>query len=279
MIPLIGAALVAAVVALYLDQRAERRAAQALAAQQQARLAEVLDALLSLRSALVASGAAEREAKLPPSASIQAPRSIAPPPAGSLPSVERKVVSVTRDDDPVHTRATIEAPAPDGWGTRPTTPRPTSEAAPEGAEPPSTKPSPSQERYRARGSGEHLESSPIFESKASVRARVEAAEDARDRARALPRVQEDDSDPTPDVLGDDERTRVYSKRGGHDGGYPRTPGVSVLRPPPHAPPRLRSERPTLYDGMLLRTPPAPPTVAKTMPPPASTDREREGGAA
>ncbi len=115
MIPLIGAALVAAVLALYLDQRAERRAARASTAQQQARIADLLEALVSLRATLVATGAVERATKLPPSAPAEAPRSIAPQVAVPLPSVERKLVSVTRDDDPVHTRATVEAPAPDGW--------------------------------------------------------------------------------------------------------------------------------------------------------------------
>jgi hypothetical protein len=256
MIPLIGAALVAVVVALCLEHRGERKAARECAALQQAQLGEVLEELVSLRSALVANGAAERTAKLPPSAPAPVVRSI---PAPALPSVERKVVTVTRDDDPVHTRATIEAPAPAGWGEA-------QQKAPEPASanddaPPSTKPSASQARPRERASAE---SSPIFESKAALRARIEAAEDQRERARArselspLPRLDEDDGRPTGEVLLDDEQTRVFSKRPGDAAAFPGVRLVrkapATMRPPPHAPPRPRSERPTLFDGML-RAPP------------------------
>jgi hypothetical protein len=300
MIPLIGAALVAAVLALYLEQRAERRAAAKLATLQQARIAEVLEELISLRSALVASGAAERAAKLPPSAHEGGSR---PPPRAlpALPSVERKVVSVTRDDDPIHTRATIEAPAPDGWGGPPHASPAPQPASAEDAGPPSTQPSTSRARRCERVS---TESSPIFESKATVRARIEAAEDEREWARArgelppLPPMAEDDNRPTGEVFGDDEQTRVFSKRPGDADAH--IPGVSVrrkpaatMRPPPHAPPRPRSERPTLFDGML-RAPPvapaAPPapssrTSMKTMPSAVAVavrdaaERETEGGSA
>jgi hypothetical protein len=276
MITLIGAALVAAVLALYLDQRAERKSATKRAAQQQAGIAEVLEEVVALRSALVASGAAERAAKLPP--------------ARALPSVERKVVSVTRDDDPVHTRATVEAPAPDGWGEPP-------HAAP--APPASAKPSTSEAGPRERASAE---SSPIFETTATVGTRIEAAEEERERARTrgelppLPTMDGDDNRPTGEVLGDDEQTRVFSKRPGDADprsgvSVPRKPAATV-RPPPHAPPRPRSERPTLFDGML-RAPPvapmAPPashTAMKTTPPSAvasavhdSAARETKAGAA
>ena len=296
MIPIIGAALVAAVLALYLEQRGERKATQKLAAQQHALLGEVLEELVSLRSTLVASGAAERAAKLPPSRPPvtmgaplgEAPSSAPKPPAARsvpappLPSVERKVVSVTRDDNPVHTRATIEAPAPPGWGeARPKAPEPAS--APAGAKdnPPSTKPSTSQSRRRERAPAERAESSPIFETKMALRARIEAAEDERERARArgelpgLPRMDEDDGRPTGEVLGDDEQTRVFSKRPGDA----KLPGLRALRkapatmrPPPHAPPRPRSERPTLFGGML-RAP------AGNLPSPPEVERDRDGGAA
>ena len=66
-----------------------------------------------------------RAPKMPPSPALAAPAPTPPP----LPSVEREVVTVTRDDDPVHTRPTVEAPPP-------TTGK---EHAPD--EPPSTKPS------------------------------------------------------------------------------------------------------------------------------------------
>ncbi len=133
MIPIIEAALVAAMLALYLEQRAQRNAAREVAARQQAALAELLEELASLRSTLVASGAAERAAKLPPSR-----------PEAPLPSVERKVVTVTRDDNPVHTRATVEAPAPAGWG------KPAEPADEPPSTKPSTRPSASQARPRAR---------------------------------------------------------------------------------------------------------------------------------
>ncbi len=108
-----------------------------------------------------------------------------------------------------------------------------------------------------------------------MRARIEAAEDARERARArgelppLPRMDEDDGRPTGEVPGDDEQTRVFSKR---------PPILTVkrapatVRPPPHAPPRPRSERPTLFDGML-RSPAGEPAA------PAAANDEMEGGAA
>ena len=107
MIPLIGAALVAVMLALYLEHRSNGRPTRAARRSRSAQLGEVLEELVSLRSTLVASGAAERARQA--AALSSAPRSV---PAPALPSVERKVVSVTRDDDPVHTRATIEAPAP-----------------------------------------------------------------------------------------------------------------------------------------------------------------------
>jgi hypothetical protein len=279
MIPIIGAALVAALLALYVDQRGQRKATQKLAAEHYARIGEVLEELVSLRSTLVASGAAERAARLP------APRSV---PAPALPSVERKVVSVTRDDDPVHTRTTLEAPAPPGWGeARQKAPEPASAPADASDDPPSTKPSTkpstSQSRRRERAPTESAESSPIFETRAALRARIEAAEDERERARArgelapLPRMDEDDGRPTGEVLGDDEQTRVFSKRSGDADAL--LPGIrarravpATMRPPPHAPPRPRSERPTLFDGML-RAPPA------DLPAPAGAERDRDGGAA
>ena len=141
-----------------------------------------------------------------------------------------------------------------------------------------------------------------------MRARIEAAEDERERARArgelppLPPMAEDDNRPTGEVFGDDEQTRVFSKRPGDADAH--IPGVSVrrkpaatMRPPPHAPPRPRSERPTLFDGMLRAPPVAPPAVAPGPPAPPSrtsmktmpsavapavrsaVEREREGGSA
>ncbi len=177
----------------------------------------------------------------------------------------RRVVTVRRDDDPVHTRATVEAPAPSGWGEPRQHPDEPSDEKDD--EPPSTKPSASRERRQTRGSAE---SSPIFESKATTRARIEAAEDAREKARArgelppLPRMDEDDGRPTGEVPGDDEQTRVFSKR-----PDVRKPPATV-RPPPHAPPRPRSERPTLYGGLAGGGPAAPPSRATS---------EHEGGAA
>ena len=279
MIPLIRAALVAVMVALCLEQRSDRRAAQARAAKQDAQLGAVLEELISLRSALVASGVAERSALFPPPAPSSAPRFL---PALALPSVERKVVSVTRDDDPVHTRATIEAPAPSGWGaSRPRLAQPPSA---DDTEPPSTKPSPSHAQPRERVSAE---SSPIFESKATVRARVEAAEDERDKARArgelppLPHLDEDDNRPTGEVLGDDEQTRVYENRPGDaDVRVPSMPvrrwPPATVRPPPHAPPR---PRPTLFGGMAGADLEAPPSRAQMKTLASTIKGEQEGGAA
>jgi len=100
--------LVLVVVGLYL--RHERTATRARLVEQDARIAEVVGDLASLRGTLVHVGAAERGAKLPPP---PIPAGATPwLRAGPLPSVERHVVTVTRDDDPVHTRATVaEAPA------------------------------------------------------------------------------------------------------------------------------------------------------------------------
>jgi hypothetical protein len=282
MIPLIGAALVAVMVALCLEHHSERRAAQARAAKQEAQLGEVLEELVSLHSALVATGAAPRSAQLPPPAPSPAPRS---PPALALPSVERKVVSVTRDDDPIHTRATIEAPAPSGWGeSRQRLPEPPHA---DDAEPPSTKPSPSHAQLRVRASAE---SSTIFESKATVRARIEVAEDEREKARArgelppLPPMAEDDNRPTGEVFGDDEQTRVFSKRPGDADAH--IPGVSVrrkptatVRPPPHAPPRPRSERPTLFGGMAGAEPRSPSSRAQMSTLASATNGEQGGDTA
>jgi hypothetical protein len=98
-------------------------------------LAEVLQELVSLRGELVASGVAERSEKLPPPAasppalSASPLASTKPPP---LPSVLRKVVSVTTDDHPDHTRATVVAPPPAGT------------IGSNDDEPPSTKPSESR---------------------------------------------------------------------------------------------------------------------------------------
>jgi hypothetical protein len=105
----------AVVVAAYL--RSERRISRTFADRQQALLGEVLTELTELRSALVASGAMEGVERAPTALRLV------------LPSVERRVVSVTRDDDSVHTRPTIEVPPPAG-GVR------------ADEEPPSTMPSP-----------------------------------------------------------------------------------------------------------------------------------------
>jgi hypothetical protein len=106
------ALLVALLVLVARHARRERTTRQELADAQSKGFAELLDELTSLRSGLVATGVVERSPRLPPAPSLP------------LPSVAREVVSVTRDDDPIHTRATVEAPPPD--------------------EPPSTKPSQSR---------------------------------------------------------------------------------------------------------------------------------------
>ena len=105
--------------------RGERKAARTRADEQKALFREVLEELILLRTALVARGAVEAPAKMPP-ASPKAPRP-------ALPSVARQVVPVTRDEDPIHTRPTREAPPPAG------------EVRVVEDEPPSTKPSQSRE--------------------------------------------------------------------------------------------------------------------------------------
>lgn len=107
--------------------RSEGKTQRKLVAEQQAVLGEVLSELASLHSALVASGAVERLARLPPPS---------PSAAGSKPAgLPRRVVPVTKDNDPVHTRKTMEIPAADALValTKP-------------EEPPSTKPSESRPR-------------------------------------------------------------------------------------------------------------------------------------
>jgi hypothetical protein len=88
----------------------DRKATRRLFAAQDARITELTDDLGSLRMAMVDAGAAERGAQLPP------PPSVAKAPAfprspGGLPL---RPVSITRDDDPSHTRATVVAPPPEG---------------------------------------------------------------------------------------------------------------------------------------------------------------------
>jgi hypothetical protein len=98
----VASALVLTLLALLArHQLRERTARLRLADAQSKGFAEVLDELTSLRSALVTSGAIERSPRLPP----------APFPS-PLPSVARQVVSVTRDDEPIHTRPTVERPPP-----------------------------------------------------------------------------------------------------------------------------------------------------------------------
>jgi hypothetical protein len=112
---IVFAALVVAA-ACGLNLRASRKLGK-LGERQSALLAEVLQELGVLRGELVANGVVERSAKLPPR--VASPPGPAASPSAStkpppLPSVSRKVVSVTRDDHPDHTRATVEAPWPAG---------------------------------------------------------------------------------------------------------------------------------------------------------------------
>ncbi len=219
-------------------QRRERAARQQLTDAQSKGFAEVLDELTSLRSALVATGAAERTARLLP----------APPPA-PLPSVARQVVSVTRDDDPIHTRPTVEAPPPD--------------------EPPSTKPSQSREipaRSNPRSAlrpvsfeDQITRAMKRLERQVNVPPEVAKPEDAegettlrRDGDRpaglALPRANADDED---DRDTGEDMTKVYSRgpRPARDplaGVEPERPTSSAARTAA----TFRQKRPTLLGGLV-----------------------------
>jgi hypothetical protein len=122
--------------------RSERRATRKLASQHDAKLGDVLQEISLLRSDLVVAGVVARSAKLPPPAASPREPVKSPPPAASgpaLPSVARKVVSVTRDDHPDHMRATVVAQPPTG------------SVGSTHEEPPSTKPSMSRRITPSRG--------------------------------------------------------------------------------------------------------------------------------
>jgi hypothetical protein len=112
-------------------RRREHAVSVKLAAEQRSALGQLAEEVTSLREALLSSGAVERPAKLPTAAPLPA-KSPPPGPVPPLPSVKREVVTVTRDDDPAHTRPTVEAPSLLG-------------EVHAAEEPPSTKPSRSRE--------------------------------------------------------------------------------------------------------------------------------------
>ena len=152
-------------------------------------MAGVADQLGSLRSEMVATGTAERAARLPSPPKRAAARN-APSSVPRLPSVERGVVSVTRDDDPVHTRATVA-----GW------------------------PAPANDREQSQRSGvagtalaavDHRTASagPKSETTGQMRAQRETQEDEREAARRRGGVEE-----LPKLSADrssDAETSVFS---------------------------------------------------------------------
>lgn len=192
-----------------------------------------------------------------------------PPAPGGLPL---RPVTLTRDDDPAHTRATVVAPAPAEDAARGQTSKSiapddaraavhTSNRPPPPVEvvldaPPSTVPS----RSRTVRSGDETEARALDrlavmdaelgpEGKAEVRARIEAAEDEREKARArgelgqLPRMDEDDGRETFD-----DATKVMDIGAARDAVAKATGAASA--PPPHRRPvPLQSTRPTMVGGM------------------------------
>ncbi len=173
-------ALVGLAIALALYLRAERVATRSLIARQGAKIVELTDELAALlRSTMIAAGAAERAAQLPPEPPGPATRQLpgAARPAASapaLPSVERRVVSVTRDDNPVHTRETVEAPPP----------------ATDHEEPPSTKPSTSRRRL-----AEALLGDPTPDEQALRQARIRKPAVDYDAAPEEPESETPDQNP------------------------------------------------------------------------------------
>ena len=152
-------------------------------------MAGVADQLGSLRSEMVTAGTAERTARLPsPPKRAGAGAKSAPSPVPRLPSVERSVVSVTRDDDPVHTRATVA-----GW------PAPTNDR--EQNQPGSVAGTAALDHRAASAS-------PKSETTGQMRARQETQEDEREGVRRRGEVEE-----LPKLSADrssDAETKVFS---------------------------------------------------------------------
>lgn len=225
--------------ALYLDGRGARKALDVWRASTDRALTDH-GARLTGHNARI--DTLERAILPPPPAPPAAP----PPPVSFPPTpggLPLRPVSLTRDDDPAHTRATVVAPPPKDA-------------------PPSTVPS----RSRTVRSGERddtearaldrlaaMDAELGPEGKADVRARIEAAEDERERARSrgelgqLPRMDDDDGRETFD-----DATKVMDIGAARDAVAKATGGAPV--PPPHRPPvPLKSTRPT-----MVGAPPAPP---------------------
>ncbi len=235
-----------------------------------------------------ARAASAREAKALPPVGEPVPVPPPPPPVSFAPApggLPVRAVSVTRDDHPDHTRATVVAPPPEGEvalpssamggqtrkSVRPGDPRAavhTSDRPPPpvvvlAAEMP---PSTARERSRAVGPLDdtlasdgagppdsasraverddtearaearlaELDAELGPEGKAAVRARVEAAEDERERARGAAATDDDERRDTGE-----EHTKVWSARAVAE--------AAKRPPPPHSRPvPLKPVRPTLF---------------------------------
>lgn len=135
-------------------------------------------------------------------------RTAAVPPAPGLPL---RLVSVTRDDDPAHTRLTVV----EGDDAAPATETPDQIRARLEAE--------EDRREQARACGE---------------------------AGPLPTLDEDDARPTGELFGDDEQTRVHDASAVRNAVAKATGAPATQRPPPHKPPvPIKPSRPTLLGGI------------------------------
>lgn len=141
-----------------LHQRRERAASRSLATEQRAALGQLAEEVTSLREALAHSGAVAGPAKPPP---------IVPK---TVPLVKREVVTVTRDDDPIHTRPTVESPPPAG-------------EACSADEPPPTKPSQSRKIPASAAPGSAPRPVPFEDQIARAMKRIER------QARVPPEVE------------------------------------------------------------------------------------------
>jgi len=267
MIPILGAALVAVVVALYLEQCRQRSTTRQRFAVQDAKIGELLDELVSLRSTMVATGAAERGAQHPPAPlNAEAQRAAIPAaPVRTLPWVARRAVDVTRGNEPLYTRKTVAEDA--------------GAANDQEEHPPSTKPSSTRRRRVDAEAKQQAPAAPASETSAQMRARLDADEDARDQARkrgeigdvptlgpdrpseaetqvfsaaeaaarlrvahavAAPRVPRAAADPADSRDDPEEMTKVRPIPA-TDAPIPRIvckpAALTTGRPPPHSPPR------------------------------------------
>ncbi len=226
-----SALLAIACVALYLDGRGARKALATWQAVTDRRLATLEDAVLALSpSAPTPETTRERVTAFP--------RASFPPAPGGLPL---RPVTLTRDDDPAHTRATVVAPPPPDSSVAPSTKPSTSRARPV----PLAEQTARAFEARADARLEEISAELGPEGKAALRARIEAAEDARERARGEPAtspIAEEDGDrPTGE-----EHTRVMSAREVREAARER----AAKRPPHPRPVPIPEARPTLIGGVL-----------------------------